>query len=114
MPITEGKSHKIFEIMKNVLVTTEHRGFFELFAIVELFGHTRVAGKVAEQSIGSASFIRIDIPETESNPKFTRIVHPNAVYAINPVTEEVMKAMAERLSQQPDSDFEGQIRLELK
>ena len=74
---------------------------FELNAIVELFGHTRMAGKVTEQTIGSASFIRIDVPETDQQPKFTRIVNPSAVYAINPVTEDVMVAMAERISEKP-------------
>ena len=74
---------------------------FELSAIVELFGHTRMAGKVTEQTIGSASFIRIDVPETKTNPSFTRIVNPSAVYAINPVTEEVMLDMAEQISERP-------------
>lgn len=74
---------------------------FELSAIVELFGHTRMAGKVTEQTIGSASFIRIDVPDTKTNPSFTRIVNPSAVYAINPVTEEVMLDMAERISERP-------------
>ncbi|REJ83144.1 MAG: hypothetical protein DWQ44_00050 [Bacteroidetes bacterium] len=74
---------------------------FELDAIVELFGHQRVAGRVSEQSIGVATFIRIDIPETDHQPGFSRLVHPNAIYAINPVTEEVMKEMANRIHQKP-------------
>jgi hypothetical protein len=39
---------------------------FELNAVVELFGHQRIAGKVTEQSIGVATFIRIDVPETSA------------------------------------------------
>lgn len=74
---------------------------FELTAIVELFGHTRMAGTVTEQTIGSASFIRIDVPETEQQPKFTRIVNPSAVYAINPVTKDVMLHMADQISEKP-------------
>lgn len=73
----------------------------ELFAIVELFGHTRVAGKVSEYQIGGASFIRIDVPETELQPAFSRIVHPNAVYAINPTTEEVVIQAAKMYDQKP-------------
>lgn len=73
----------------------------ELFAVVELFGHQRVAGKVIEQSVGSSTFIRIDVPETKQQPKFSRIVNPSAVYAINPVTEEVMVHMAEQIQQKP-------------
>ncbi len=74
---------------------------FEINAVVELFGHNRMAGKVTEQTIGSASFVRIDVPETNSQPKFTRLVNPTAIYAINPVTEEVMMQMAEGISSKP-------------
>lgn len=58
----------------------------ELFAIVELFGHNKVAGKVSEQNMGSFTFCRIDVPETPQQPAFTRFVNPSAIYAINPVT----------------------------
>lgn len=74
---------------------------FDIYAIVELFGHNRMAGKVSEQTIGSASFIRIDVPETTQQPKFTRLVNPSAIYAINPVTEEVMLVMSESISSRP-------------
>lgn len=73
----------------------------ELFAIVELFGHQKMAGKVTEQSIGPATFVRVDVPETEGQPSFTRLLNPSAIYAINPVTEEVMKHMAANFSQKP-------------
>ncbi len=73
----------------------------ELFALVELFGHQRIAGKVTEHSMGSSTFIRIDVPETTQQPKFTRFVNPSAVYAINPVTEEVMNQLAEQILQKP-------------
>jgi hypothetical protein len=73
----------------------------ELFAIVELFGHAVVAGKVIEQTVGSSTFVRIDVPETKTQPAFTRIVNPSAIYALNPVTEEVMVLRAESLNQKP-------------
>ena len=73
----------------------------ELFAIVELFGHQRIAGKVTEQTVGSSTFIRIDVPETDAQPSFSRIVNPSAIYALNPVTEEVMKEMARGIQQKP-------------
>ena len=83
---------------------------FELFAVVELFGHSRIAGKVCEHSIGVATFIRVDVPETQQQPAFTRLFHPNAIYAINPVTEDVVKETAERIQTKPidawDRDWE--------
>lgn len=74
---------------------------FEVFAVVELFGHQKLAGKVAEQSIGAATFIRVDVPETKTQPAFTRLVNPSAIYAINPTTEEVAKQRAEQIQSSP-------------
>lgn len=74
---------------------------FELTAVVELFGHNKMAGKVSEQSIGVATFIRVDVPETSSQPKFTRLLNPSAIYAINPVTEEVSNYMAQQIAVKP-------------
>lgn len=73
----------------------------ELFAIVELFGHGKIAGKITEQSIGPDSFIRVSVPETTQVPAFDRLFNPKAIYAINPVTEEVMKVTAEALHSAP-------------
>lgn len=73
----------------------------ELFAIVELFGHQKMAGKVTEQSIGPATFVRVDVPETNKQPAFTRLLNPSAIYAINPVTEEVCNSMVEVFQQKP-------------
>lgn len=70
-------------------------------AIVELFGHTRLAGTVSEHSMGGATMIRIDVPETSKNPKFTKFVNPSAVYALNPITEEMMQNMAEEIQAKP-------------
>ncbi len=74
---------------------------FELQAIVELFGHNKIAGKVSEQSIGGSTFVRVDVPNTTDQPSFTRFLHPNAIYAINPVSAEVALAMAERIRSKP-------------
>jgi hypothetical protein len=73
----------------------------ELFAIIELFGHTSMTGKVTEQTVGSDSFVRIDVPETDHHPAYTRLLNPKAIYAINPVTEDVMLDMARMLTNMP-------------
>lgn len=74
---------------------------FETWAIVELFGHNKIAGKVSEQTIGGSSLIRIDVPNTEASPAFTRLLNVSAIYAINPVTEEVAVGYAGRLQSKP-------------
>lgn len=66
----------------------------QLNVIVELFGHNRIAGVLTEFVMGGASFLRVDVPETPEQKPFTRFFNPSAIYAINPVTEEVMLSAA--------------------
>ena len=74
---------------------------FKTWALVELFGHTRIAGEVREQTIAGGAMLRIDVPETKNNPAFTRIVNVSAVYAINPMSEESARLIAEGITTQP-------------
>ena len=69
----------------------------KFWAIVELFGHNRIAGKCSEQNVAGTNMLRIDVPETEKNPAFTRLLGHAAIYAINPVTEEVATHWAKML-----------------
>ena len=68
-----------------------------MFAIVELFGHQRVAGRISEQSFGGDSFVRVDVPEVSFEERdygderlqtrviqaHTRTFGAKAIYAIN-------------------------------
>ena len=38
---------------------------FEEWAVLELFGHQRLAGLVSEVQIGGASFVRVDVPHED-------------------------------------------------
>ncbi len=74
---------------------------FKTWAMVELFGHTRIAGEVTEQTIAGGAMVRIDVPESKGQPAFTRIVNVSAIYAINPVTEEVARELASKFHAKP-------------
>ena len=74
---------------------------FETWAIVELLGHQKIAGQVSEQPLAGTNMLRIDVPETKSNPAFTRLVGGSAIYAINPCSEDVAKYVAENLMVKP-------------
>lgn len=78
---------------------------FESWAIVELFGHNQLAGKVTEQVIAGQSFIRIDVPKTSQTPAFTKYHLPTAVYGLTPVDEEYATRMAERIAARPINDY---------
>jgi hypothetical protein len=68
---------------------------FDSHAIVELFGHQRIAGRVSEQQLAGGTFLRVDVPETERAEAYTRYYGAGAIYALTPVTEEIARAAAE-------------------
>ena len=74
---------------------------FDLWCVVELFGHSKIAGRCTEQSVAGKNMLRVDVPETADNPSFTRFFNHDAIYAINPVTEEVAKFVAIQLNGKP-------------
>jgi hypothetical protein len=94
---------------------------FSGWALVELMGHQREAGYVTTQYFGDKAMFQIDVPEIPSRqetltrpqwserdadgllpagtvvekaaiPGRTRLVNPSAVYALNPATEEAVRA----------------------
>lgn len=64
---------------------------FDAWAIVEIMGHQTFAGRVTEQTIGGASFVRVDVPASDGKPAFTKIFGAGSIYCITPVTEEIAK-----------------------
>ncbi|MBN1671180.1 MAG: hypothetical protein JXR37_09120 [Kiritimatiellae bacterium] len=66
---------------------------FEEWAIIELFGHQRIAGKVSNQEIGGACFIRVDVPPVEDRAGFTKLFGSGAIYAIT-ITDEATATAA--------------------
>jgi hypothetical protein len=76
---------------------------FDLWCVVELFGHSRIAGKCTEQNVAGVNMLRVDVPGSENKAEFTRFLSAGAIYAINPVTEEVAKAVSKNLESSPVS-----------
>lgn len=75
--------------------------FQPTWGILELFGHSRIAGRISEQAIGGTSFVRVDVPETEDQPAFSKTFHGNAIYAFNWTTEETARHEAEKIKSRP-------------
>lgn len=77
----------------------------ELWAIVELFGHARIAGRISEHSLGG-TFVRVDVPALSGRPAFTKLYGPNAVYAMTFVDRDVALAAAEKLRIVPVTPYD--------
>lgn len=85
-------------------MTTENK--FEEWALVELFGHQKIVGKVSEATLAGGAFLRVDVPEFNGESAFTRYFGPGAIYSINPVSEQVARDLAMRYRNQPVQRFE--------
>lgn len=94
---------------------------FEGWAVIEMFGHQKIAGFVTTESYGQAALFRVDVPELPeretvtrrgeysstqylpagskvkrpAEPPYSKLIGPGAVYAINPCTEETVRQYIE-------------------
>jgi hypothetical protein len=74
---------------------------FDSFAILELFGHRRLAGRVRSVEVAGAGMFRIDIPASDGSVAATQFYAPAAVFSLTPTTEEVARAAAARSGDAP-------------
>lgn len=74
---------------------------FDQWALVEVMGHQRIAGRVTEAEIGGCKFVRVDVPETQTGQALTKYLGPSAIYAITPITEETARAFAAQCDPEP-------------
>jgi hypothetical protein len=85
---------------------------FDQWAIVELFGHQVIAGRVSEQTIGGASFVRVDVPDVENGSiGFTRFYGQGAIYSITPVSEEAARLAVRRYAPRPITIYVPELAL---
>lgn len=74
---------------------------FESFAIVEIMGHTKIAGMATAMQFGNTVMLRVDVPETSKQPAFSKMYGMSSIFSISPVDEVTAKAHAEALEVKP-------------
>jgi hypothetical protein len=86
---------------------------FNYWAVIELFGHEKYAGKVSVQKVGESTMIMLEVPETPKSetlgmylPGFVKFINHSSVFSITPVDEEYAKGMAATLKKQPVAGYE--------
>jgi hypothetical protein len=79
---------------------------FQEWCIVELFGHSKVAGLVTEQSIGGCWFVRVDVPASEGQVAMTKFYGQGAIYCMTPVTEDLARRAAVHFAPRPVSEYD--------
>src|ERR1035441_2324977 len=89
----------------------------EMWALVELFGHNRVAGKVTEAEMGGGALIRVDVPAVKDREPLTKYYNVKAIYALTRVDEATCMEMAKSIDAAPiysyslDREIERRKRL---
>ncbi len=89
---------------------TDGKNSFDQWCILELFGRQVIAGRVTEQVIGGCSFIRIDVPEFNGRPAFTRFYGQGAIYAMTPISEEAAIVALKHFEPEPVNVYVPELR----
>ena len=87
---------------------------FDTWAIVEIMGHQKFAGRLTEETIAGCGMLRLDVPAVGDLKGFTRYFNVSSVYAITPCDEALARQMAEGLKRQPLSLYELPEELQAK
>lgn len=98
------------------------------WAIVELFGHSRLAGAISEHSLGGETFTRVDVPEVvvpdvervdgklrpvrRTIQAHTKLVGGKAIYSVSFVDEAAALVAAHEIKHTPLSDWQLRRQLE--
>ena len=82
-----------------------------MWAIIELFGRSRIAGFMSEQVIAGQGFLRVDVPAVDAANGYgviaahTKMFGASAIYAINPVDETLATIAAKEIRHAPVSSY---------
>jgi hypothetical protein len=80
---------------------SDQRESFSEWAVVEVMGHVKLAGKVSEASLFGTALCRVDVyPGDVEQPVMTRMFGGSAIYCITPCAEATARAFA--LGHQPE------------
>lgn len=77
---------------------------FNQWAILELMGHVRLAGRVSEETHFGTALGRIDIPVGDGFT--TQYFGGGSIYRLTPTTEEIARSVAARNQPEPVYPFE--------
>ena len=79
----------------------ETKKVFEGWAIVELFGHAKIAGMCSEQPLAGTNMLRVDVPAINDQQAYTRFFGGSAIYSITPTDRETAMIALQRISSRP-------------
>lgn len=78
----------------------------ESWALVELFGHQRIVGKVTVDPVDFPGMVRVDVPDLLKDGEvarkgFTRYFGRGALYSVTPVSEQAVRELLPHVDGHP-------------
>lgn len=81
----------------------------DLWAVLEIMGHQRFAGRVSEQVVAGIALVRVDVPEVidrgEKVPGFSKLFGGSSIFCITPVDEDTARMAALNFRSRPLETF---------
>ncbi len=73
----------------------------DLWAIVEVMGHSQYAGRVSEYTDLGVPLVRVEVPAVDGQAAFEKLLGAASIFRITPCTEEVARKAAASLRVRP-------------
>lgn len=73
----------------------------DVWAVVEVMGHSQYAGRVSEYTGLGVPLVRVEVPAVEGQPAFEKLLGAASIFRITPCTEEAARRAAEGLRVRP-------------
>jgi len=83
----------------------------DVWAIVEIMGHSRFAGRISQTTQFGLPMLRIEVPETKTAQAFEKHFGAAAVFGLTPCTEAVARRAAESFAERPTTLIDLSMRL---
>jgi hypothetical protein len=81
---------------------------FEEYAIVEMMGHRKIAGKITESEIGGSTLLRVDVLDPEGEFDRTEYIGVSSIYCLTIVKKEIAEAVARNYTPKPSFAYDLQ------
>jgi len=76
----------------------------ENWAILEIMGHERLAGRISDATVAGVPMLRVEVPATDKLPGFARLLSGASIFSLTPVPEAAARVVAARLAKNPIGD----------
>lgn len=77
----------------------------DTWAIVEIMGHSRFAGRVSQDTSLGVALLRVDVPAVGEAQAFTKLFGSAAIFGVTPCTEATAREAAAEFRARPVSLF---------